>query len=91
MELLINMIVGYLMQWMRAPKAIPNWMSYAVLTVASLALYAWMTPTAATEFAHDWRSALTNAVVTISQLWLTARGTAHTAALVGAAPKANSL
>lgn len=80
-------VMGYILQWARAPKAIPSWASYAGLVVATAAVWYWMNPDAAEQLRSNWRTALAS----ILMFGLAARGTASIASGVGAAPKTDSI
>lgn len=90
---LAQIILGYAIQWVRAPKHIPNWLSYAILALGTLALYAWATPDfdkALTDwptFAASWRGLVGGAI----SFFLASRGAAAMSKDTGAAKPTNSL
>jgi hypothetical protein len=86
-ELLAVMALGYVLQWARAPKHIPSWASWAGVAVAAALLYWWMTPSAVSSIATDWRRTLV-AVITFA---LSAQGAARGAQDMKAAPKTDTI
>mgnify|MGYP003596375040 CR=1 FL=1 len=87
LALLGQVVLGYVVQWVRSFERVPNWVSWVVLTVASVGIYIWITPTVVQDWQASWRVAIAGCVSFI----LAARGAAAGAKEVRAAPKTNSL
>jgi hypothetical protein len=87
LALLGQLVLGYVMQWARSFKNVPNWATWAVFVAASIAVYVWITPTVVTDFTGNWRTAVAACVSFI----LATRGVAATTKEVKAAPPTNSL
>jgi hypothetical protein len=87
LALLAQTVVGWMWQWARGPKRLPNWASWAVFGGVAVACFWWATPDALPSFASDWRKAIFMLVSFV----LAARGAAATAKEAGVAPKTNSL
>lgn len=78
-----QMLMGYLVQWTRGAKAIPNWVGYAVLVVGTIAIYGWMTPDFSKLYHTNWRLL----VAQMLSFFLAARGSASLSSDAKAAPK----
>jgi hypothetical protein len=79
--------MGFVMQWARAVKGIPNWLSYLVLGLATVAIYWWMTPDALDIWHTNWRLFVAQLV----SFFLAARGGASIAKDSKAAPATDSM
>lgn len=77
-------LLGFLWQWMRGPKSVPDWLSWLGFGLAAAALYVWQAPTVSQQ---DWRVTGLGLYVFV----MAARGSASTAGDIKIAPKANSL
>ena len=78
--------IGFVWQWARAPKNLPNWISYAMAGLLTAGAWFFVTKDAGSVIVHDWRSA----VAGIITMYMTSRGAASTSADVKAAPKTDS-
>lgn len=76
-------LLGYVWQWARAHKAIPDWLSWVAVGSACVAAYVWATP--GWQYA-DWRGTL----LSLYGFVLAARGAASTSKDVLLAPPANT-
>ena len=86
-SLLAQAALGFLIQHMKGPRVIPNWLSYVALGLSSVGLY-WWTDHNATALLHaDWRQLLAHVVT----FFLAARGAAATSKDAKIAPKTDSL
>lgn len=85
--LVVAGLIGYAWQWARGPKKIPNWLGYVAAGLLTLGAWIFVTRDAFTVVQHDWRTAVAGVVT----MYLTARGTASTAASTKTAPKTDSL
>jgi hypothetical protein len=79
--------IGYLWQWARGPKKIPNWLGYIVAGAVTIGAWVWVTPDAEKIVNANWRQA----VAGIIGMYLTARGTASASSEAKIAPKTNSI
>lgn len=86
MSLLAQGIMGYVWQWARSQKKVPNWLSWAAFGGLAVAVWFWVTPTAGVDVSTDWRKALCAVVSFI----LGVRGAASTSSDTKAAPATNS-
>lgn len=86
-ELIAAVFLGYAVQWARAPKGIPNWLSWIGVAVLAGGLWFWMTPAAMTAFQQDWRRALVGVVM----LALAGQGAARGTNDIKLTPGTNSL
>jgi len=87
LNLLGQAVLGYVWQWLRAIKNIPNWASWAVAAVASAGVYVFVTKGFGEAWQADWRAAVAGMLSFI----LAARGTASTSSETGIAKPTNSL
>ena len=55
--------LGWVNQWaLMGPKKIPSWVAWGVLGGATIVLYWWSSPTAISDFASNWRTAIVGVV-----------------------------
>lgn len=87
LALLGQVVLGYVTQWLRGLKNVPNWISWVGLGIASVAVYVWITPSFDADFKADWRAVVAGGV----SFLLAARGGASTSSDTKAAPKTNSI
>lgn len=87
LQLIGQAALGYAWQLTRAPKKIPNWMSWMLFGIAAAAIYVWITPSFGGTFHDNWRLALAG----MASFLLGARGAASTSSDAKVAPKTNSL
>lgn len=87
LALLGQIVLGYLLQWARGFKNVPNWLGYVIMGVTCVAVYVWITPGSLEAFKADWRAALAAVVSFI----LATRGGAASAKDAKVAPPTNSL
>jgi hypothetical protein len=87
----VEVVIGWVWQVTRGPKHIPNQYAYAILGVAAMFCWIWMTPNALWMFTTDWRNALAEALASIVSMLMVARGSGATSADAKMAPKTNSL
>lgn len=80
-------VLGWMWQWVRAPKKIPNWVGYAVFSATAVGLVFWAVPDFEELIVQNWRSALITAVLVLQSI----RGSAAAAKDAKAAPPTNSL
>lgn len=80
-------VLGYIWQWTRAPKKIPNGVSYAIFGVAAAVAYVYATPTFGDTFQGNWRTAIAGLVSFV----MSARGFASGSSDAGLAAKTNTL
>jgi hypothetical protein len=86
-QLLGGAVMGFLIQRLaRAPKAVPAWVTWAVIVVAGVAVYVWVTPDFDKIFSANWRMAVAGAVGFLLQV----RGSASTASDTKVAPATDS-
>ena len=78
--------LGYAWQWVRAPKAVPNWIGYGAFGALAVGLWFWTTPTAANMVSTDWRSAVAQVVSMV----LAVRGAASFSSDIKVAPRTDS-
>ena len=78
--------LGYVWQWVRAPKNVPNWVSWGAFAGVSVLLWVWMTDDAGKQLATSWRAAVCQIVSFI----LAARGAASSSSELKIAPMTNS-
>lgn len=75
LQLLGGAVIGWIVQqFTRAPKNIPQWVSYAAIGVAGVLVYIWITPGVEAAFAENWRAAAAGLVTFLFQI----RGQAST-------------
>ena len=87
LRLLGGMVIGFLVQrFARAPKTVPQWVSYAAITVAGVGVYIWITPDISKVFSENWRAALAGLITFLFQI----RGQASTSSDVKVAPATDS-
>lgn len=82
-----QLVMGYLVQWARAKKNYPNWISYALLVVGTVAIYWWMTPDSVAAFHTNWRLVIAQ-IITFG---LAIRGSAAASKDAMVAPPTNSI
>ena len=80
-------LLGWVLQWARAKKNVPQWMSYAGLVLAALALYVWMTPEFLAALQANWRSTVGGFIM----FAMAGRGAASASRDTKLAPKTDSL
>ena len=69
------MVIGWVVQqFTRAPKTIPQWVSYVAIGIAGVAVYVWVTPDVEKAFQANWRAAAAGLVTFLFQI----RGQAST-------------
>lgn len=81
-----QLVLGYVMQWARSFKNVPNWVTYAVIGVGALGCFVWATPDFTTQLKADPRTLGAMAL----SFFLATRGSAATSKDAKAAPPTNS-
>jgi hypothetical protein len=85
--LMAQAIMGYVWQWTRGLKKVPNWVSWTIFGLSAMLLYVFATPGFEETFAKSWRTALAGMI----SFLLAARGAASSSSDATVAPKTNSL
>lgn len=81
-----QVVLGYVVQWARSFKNVPNWASWGFLGLASVGVFIWVTPDFFTSFKTDWRTV----VAALVSFILATRGGAATSKEAKLAPETNS-
>jgi len=81
-----QVVLGYVMQWARSFKNVPNWVTWGLFGLASIGVFVWVTPDFFTSFKSDWRTVIAALVSFI----LATRGGAATSKEAKLAPPTNS-
>jgi hypothetical protein len=87
----IQLIGGLAMGWvvqqfLRAPKAVPQWVSYAAIGVLGIGTYVLVTPAFGQVWHDNWRAAVAGMLAFLWQV----RGQASTVSDAGVAHKTNT-
>ena len=85
-ELIAVGVLGFVLQWARAVKNIPHWLSWLGVAATAAALWLWMTPNGIEALQADWR----RTIVGIVTFALSAQGAARGMQDTKAAPATNT-
>ena len=85
--LIAQAALGYVWQWTRALKKVPNEVGYGVFGVSAVLIYIFATPDFGKTFHESWRTAVAGAF----SFLLAARGSASASSDTKVAAKTNSL